>query len=295
MAVASQVNRVVVIGLGLIGGSLALALKKNGFCREVIGIDSSPEALLQGCALGVIDIGVADIGEITPPLDANDIVYLSVPTLAVAGVLAHLKGVLSSEVTLTDGASVKGSVVKALEQHYGEVPSQFVLGHPIAGSEKSGVTAAVDHLFEQRRCILCPTATTATWHLNKVTAMWQSAGAAVHLMTDDVHDHVFAATSHLPHVIAFCLVDTLAGSAYSADVFENAAGGFKEFTRVASSDPRMWRDICLANSGAIVERLDCFINNLTALRQAMLAGDGDTLQSSFARAKKSRDNFLCAQ
>lgn len=295
MALATQVNRVVVIGLGLIGGSLALALKKSGFCREVIGLDASPQALHQGCALGVIDQGVADIRDIAPPLDGNDIVYISVPTLAVASVLASLKDALSADVTLTDGASVKGSVVKAIEQHYGHVPSQFVLGHPIAGSEKSGVTAANGQLFEHRRCIVCPTATTATSHLQKVTAMWQSAGATVHLMTADVHDHVFAATSHLPHVIAFCLVDTLAGSAYSADIFENAAGGFKEFTRVASSDPRMWRDICLANSAAIVERLDCFIHNLTQLRQAMLAGEGDTLQQSFARAKKSRDNFLCAQ
>lgn len=289
-----KVRRCVVIGLGLIGGSLALGLKRSGFCETVIGIDNSSEAINKGLSLGVIDSGYTAFSHIESELGQDDIVYIAVPTLAIPSLIQELLPIVEKGVTITDGASVKGSVITAFKSVVGYMPENVVPGHPIAGSENSGVTAASDTLYNGRRCILCPENNVAPEHLERVSAMWQSVGAEVHIMDASIHDNVFASTSHLPHIIAFALVDALAGNRHSADIFENAAGGFTGFTRIASSNPRMWKDISLANKTAIVETLDGFVSNLTHLRSAILADDGDYLESAFARAKRSRDKFLCA-
>ncbi len=289
-----QVKRCIIVGLGLIGGSLALGLKRSKFCESVVGIDASQHAVEQGLALGVIDEGYASLQDVAGSFSESDIIFLSVPVLAFPELINSLAPYVKSGATITDGASVKCSVIHAFNDVMGKTPSNFVAGHPIAGSEKSGVTAASAELYANRRCIVCPEAHTDPHHIERVTQMWQSVQADVHQMSAGVHDQVFAATSHLPHVIAFALVDALANSPHSAEVFENAAGGFTGFTRIASSNPRMWKDISLANKQSIIETLDCFSETLEGLRTAIQEDDGQHLEAVYDRAKMARDKFLCA-
>ncbi|WP_250462687.1 bifunctional prephenate dehydrogenase/3-phosphoshikimate 1-carboxyvinyltransferase [Microbulbifer litoralis] len=286
-----HIGRLVVVGIGLIGGSLALALKAASACREVIGVARRQKTCEQAVALGIVDRAVTDLGEILPQLEPGDVVFVAVPTLAVERVFADLRGRLPAGVTVTDGASVKGSVVAAAEKVWGEVPEFLVPGHPIAGSEKSGVTAARDDLYIAHRVILTPLENTAAGHLQRVVRMWQDSGAEVLNMPVREHDEVLAATSHLPHVIAFGLVDTLAHDGANENIFRYAAGGFRDFTRIASSDPVMWRDIMIANRDAVLKSIDLYSANLGALRAAIAAGDSDQLMGVFTRAKAARDHF----
>ena len=285
------IGRLVVVGIGLIGGSLSLALKAAGRCREVIGVARRPQTCEQAVALGVVDRAVTDIVEVLPELQAGDVIFVAVPTLAVEGVFAQLKNGLPQGVTVTDGASVKGSVIAAAEKVWGAVPEFLVPGHPIAGSEQSGVTAARDDLYIAHRIILTPLENTASEHVSRVQAMWESVGAEVLSMPVVEHDEVLAATSHLPHVIAFGLVDTLAHDAENENIFRYAAGGFRDFTRIASSDPVMWRDIMLANRDAILKSIDLYTSNLGSLRSAIASGDSEHLMGVFTRAKAARDHF----
>ncbi|SHE77434.1 3-phosphoshikimate 1-carboxyvinyltransferase [Microbulbifer donghaiensis] len=285
------IGRLVVVGIGLIGGSLALSLKAAGACREVVGVARRPRTCEQAVELGIVDRAVTDLGELLPELDAGDVIFIAVPTLAVEQVFAELRGRLPAGVTVTDGASVKGSVIAAAERVWGRVPEFLVPGHPIAGSERSGVTAARDDLYIAHRIILTPLKNTAADHLQRVVQMWQATGAEVLNMPVAEHDEVLAATSHLPHVIAFGLVDTLAHDAENENIFRYAAGGFRDFTRIASSDPVMWRDIMLANRDAILQAIDLYSANLSSLRAAIAAGDSERLMGVFTRAKAARDHF----
>ncbi len=211
--------------------------------------------------------------------------------MSVTTVLQDIKDFISPDVIITDGASVKGSVQHAAEQVFGAVPSQLVLGHPIAGSEKSGVTAANPDLYENHRVILTPDVNTAPDALALVTAMWSVVGAEVLTMSVAEHDEVLGATSHLPHVIAYSLVDTLAQDIHNPNIFKYAAGGFRDFTRIASSDPVMWHDIMRANKTAILQSMDLFIDNLSRLRSSIEHEDSDYLLNVFSRAKEARDEF----
>ncbi|MFC6632055.1 bifunctional prephenate dehydrogenase/3-phosphoshikimate 1-carboxyvinyltransferase [Microbulbifer taiwanensis] len=286
-----QIGRLVVVGIGLIGGSLALALKAAGACREVIGVARRQRTCEQAVGLGIVDRAVTGLREVLPQLEPGDVVFIAVPTLAVEQVFAELRDKLPAGVTVTDGASVKGSVIAAAEKIWGQVPDFLVPGHPIAGSEKSGVTAARDDLYIAHRIILTPLANTDPDHLRQTVLMWQATGAEVLNMPVEEHDEVLAATSHLPHVIAFGLVDTLAHDAENENIFRYAAGGFRDFTRIASSDPVMWRDIMLANRDAILKAIDLYSANLASLRSAIAVGDSDQLMGVFTRAKAARDHF----
>ncbi|AOS98350.1 3-phosphoshikimate 1-carboxyvinyltransferase [Microbulbifer aggregans] len=285
------VGRLVVVGLGLIGGSLALALKAAGACREVIGVARRERTGQQAVELGICDRAVTDLGDILPQLESGDVIFVAVPTLAVEAVFAEMKERLPAGVTVTDGASVKGSVIEAARSVWGKVPEFLVPGHPIAGSEKSGVTAAREDLYRAHRIILTPLDNTAEESLRRIRAMWQAVGAEVLNMPVGEHDEVLAATSHLPHVIAYGLVDTLAHDAENENIFRYAAGGFRDFTRIASSDPVMWRDIMVANRAAILDAIDLYRGNLDALRGAIDRGDSDYLMGVFTRAKAARDHF----
>lgn len=285
------VNKLVVIGIGLIGGSLATALKKRNACAEVIGIARSEQTCIDAVNLNIVDRAYTSLKTIASELTAGDVIFISVPTLSVKAVLADIKNNVSTEVTITDGASVKGNVQMAAQEVYGEVPAQFVLGHPIAGSEKSGVTAANPDLYENHRCILTPLPTTGAQHLDLVTRIWQAVGAEVLTMTVDDHDEVLGATSHLPHVIAYSLVDTLAHDIDNPNIFRYAAGGFRDFTRIASSDPIMWHDIMRANKTGVLHALDLFIANLTRLRTSIETEDSEYMLDVFKRAKLVRDEF----
>ncbi|MCW8127085.1 bifunctional prephenate dehydrogenase/3-phosphoshikimate 1-carboxyvinyltransferase [Microbulbifer halophilus] len=286
-----SIGRLVVIGIGLIGGSLALALRAAGACREVIGVARRQKTCEQAVALGIVDRAVTGLGEVLPELESGDVIFVAVPTLAVEQVFADLRDKLPAGVTVTDGASVKGSVIAAAEKVWGRVPEFLVPGHPIAGSEKSGVTAARDDLYIAHRIIVTPVEDTDAGHLQRVVQMWQATGAEVLNMPVREHDEVLAATSHLPHVIAFGLVDTLAHDAENENIFRYAAGGFRDFTRIASSDPVMWRDIMLANRDAILKSIDLYSANLDSLRAAIATGDSDRLMGVFTRAKAARDHF----
>ena len=285
------VNKLVVIGIGLIGGSLAAALKKNGACSEVIGVARRQQTCEDAVRLGVVDRAVLSIADVAAELTAGDVIFISVPTLTVARVLEDIHACVDSAVTITDGASVKGSVVEAVEKVYGQLPAQFVAGHPIAGSEQSGVQASNADLYVDHRVIITPTEESGADHVQRVTAMWQAAGAEVLEMPVAEHDDVLAATSHLPHAIAYSLVDTLAHDSENENIFRYAAGGFRDFTRIASSDPTMWHDIMAANKDSVLNALNLFSDNLQRLAQAIEREDSEYLLGVFTRAKVARDHF----
>lgn len=282
---------VVVLGLGLIGGSLAAALRASGFAASCIGWGHREASLRRGVELGVIDRYTLDLDE---AVDAADILVIATPTLIAEEMLERILPRLLERPrppVITDVASVKGSLQRAAERVWGAMPPRLVLGHPIAGSERSGVDAANAALFEKHRVILTPVAGNEPSAVELVRAMWASTGAEVVEMTVAEHDRVLAATSHLPHVLAYALVDALASSDASDDIFRFAAGGFRDFTRIASSDPVMWRDIAIANRPALLQSIDLFSAHLEELRAAIEAGEGDTLLQTFSRAKAARDEF----
>lgn len=283
-----SINKVLVIGLGLIGGSLAKALKQRRYCQHVIGYDRNPAELEAGLALGVIDEVALDLRE---AVAGADLVVLAVPVKATDAVLAEIAPVLHAHTLLTDVGSTKGNVVAAAEAAFGTLPATFVPGHPIAGSEKSGVAAADAHLFERHKVILTPTPASSAEATLVIARMWQAVGAQVLQMEVGRHDQVLAATSHLPHLLAFSLVDTLAAEAANTDIFRYAAGGFRDFTRIAASDPTMWHDICLTNGDAILAQLDRFSAGVEKLRLAISSADSQAMLGIFTRAKASRDHF----
>lgn len=288
---SQSINRLVIVGLGLIGSSLAAAVRERGLARRVIGISRRQSTLEIALARGLVDTAANSLEEIASQLGAGDMLVIGVPTLSVPEVLKDCLAQLSPEVTITDVASVKGSVVEAASQLYGEIPPQLVPGHPIAGSEQSGVEAANGDLFVDHRVILTPLETTGGEHLSLVTSLWRGTGASVSTMSVAEHDKILAATSHLPHLVAYSLVDTLANMGDKTDIFRYAAGGFRDFTRIAASDPSMWRDIALANPDAIVDVMDKMMADLNLVRTAVQQGDSRYLTEVFTRAQDARNYF----
>lgn len=285
------VGKLVVIGLGLIGGSVSAGLRQRHACQEAIGIVRDQANAALALERGVVDRACLSLQEVAAELGEGDVIFVAVPTLAIESVLRDIHALVSPEVTVTDGASVKGSVREAAIAAFGEVPSNLVLGHPIAGSEQSGVAAANPSLYQKHRVILTPEPSTGAAHIARVTALWQALGAEVLSMSVSEHDEVLGATSHLPHVIAYSLVDTLAHDIGNPNIFRYAAGGFRDFTRIASSDPIMWHDIMRANRGAVLHSLDKFVDNLLRLRDGIEREDGEYLLGVFTRAKAARDHF----
>ena len=284
-------GRLLVYGLGLIGGSLARAARERGLCREVIGVSRRRTTLDAALAMGVVDRVFLSPRDALEILEPGDIVVICVPTLTVKNTFDELREFLDPGVTFTDAASVKGSVAAAAKESFGFLPPQFVPGHPIAGSEKSGVQAADPDLYVDHRVILTPEAETGAEHTERVAALWRGVGAIVSTMPVEEHDEVLAATSHLPHLLAYSLVDTLASLEESREIFRYAAGGFRDFTRIAGSDPLMWHDICLANDQAIVHMLDHLMDNFGAMRKAIVDGDSDYIMGVFTRAREARNHF----
>ncbi len=284
-----MIRKLAVIGVGLIGGSLARALRKAGAVEQIIGCGRGRENLEKAVELGVIDSYTHDIGEAVR--DA-DMIFLAVPLGAMKDAFAAMKGKLAEDAVITDGGSCKGSVVEDARAVFGEVPARLVPGHPIAGTERNGVEASFAELYENRRVILTPLDQTDEQALARVRAMWEACGAEVSAMSVAHHDEVLAATSHLPHMLAFGLVDTLARMKENDEIFRYAAGGFRDFTRIASSNPVMWRDICVANGPALSKMLAAFAEEMNDLAQTIAAGDGDHLLEVFSRAKAARDRYV---
>ncbi|MGW8228049.1 MAG: prephenate dehydrogenase [Gammaproteobacteria bacterium] len=281
-------SRLCIIGVGLIGGSLARALRNANAVTEIVGCGRDASHLQKAQALGVIDRYVTDPAE---AVAGADMVVLAVPLGAMQGVMERIAPALTGSCIVTDVGSAKGSVVNTAKQVFKTIPSTLIPGHPIAGTEKSGVEASFAELFKNRRVILTPTETSDTDAVQKVRAMWEMCGAEVVEMGVAHHDEILAATSHLPHMLAYALVDTLARMDDSREIFDFAAGGFRDFTRIASSDPDMWHDICLANHDALVKVLEAFSDDLRLLADAVRRSDSVFLKDTFTRAKQARDAF----
>ncbi|MBA2409449.1 MAG: prephenate dehydrogenase/arogenate dehydrogenase family protein [Gammaproteobacteria bacterium] len=283
-----MIRRLCVIGVGLIGGSLTLALRRAGAVDEIVGAGRDESHLRRAVELGVIDRFEIDAGR---AVVGADLTVVAVPLGAMRAVFAALKDHLAQDAVLTDVGSAKHSVIEAARNVFGELPTFFVPGHPIAGTEHSGVEAAFAELYRGRKVILTPVVNTDRKAMQTVKSMWAQAGATVEEMDVEYHDRVLAATSHLPHVLAYALVESLSRLDDRDEIFRHAAGGFKDFTRIASSDPVMWRDILLANGDAIRSLIGRYRDDLARIEDAILREDGPSLQALFARAKQARDGL----
>jgi prephenate dehydrogenase len=282
-------NKMAVIGVGLIGGSLARVLREKGAVREVVGIGRGEANLKRGVELGVLDSYTTDarVG-----VAGADLVFVATPVCSIPKVVAEIAPYLSPGCIVTDGGSVKEYVVAACEPLM-PAGTFFVGGHPIAGTEHSGVEASFATLYQGKRCIVTPTASTDAAALEKVVELWKLAGSSVPLMDPVQHDLVVAAISHLPHMVAYSLVNAVDGyERFGGDLLSFSAGGFRDFTRIASSDPVMWRDIALTNREAILEMMDFFSGYLDKLRGLVDAGDAEGLHAFFLNSKQKRDAIL---
>ena len=284
-----HLKRLAILGVGLIGGSLARALRRAAACDTIVGYGRNENNLKKAVQLGVID----DYSlQVAAAVQDADMIVLATPLSTVGALLAELKGSINADATITDAGSAKGSVIRAAATNLS--PDQFrrfIPGHPIAGTEKSGVEASFAGLYDDHLVILTPTADQDAKHIGIVTRMWEAAGARVVNMPVDHHDQILAATSHLPHMLAYALVDCLAGMQDRDEIFQYAAGGFADFTRIASSSPRMWADICMANREHLVEVLGLFDNHIMDIKQAIADGNSELLLDIFTRAKTARDQF----
>lgn len=282
-------KKMAVIGVGLIGGSLARALRQQGEVGEIVGIGRTEPNLQRAVELGVVDRYCLDPCQ---GVQGADLVFLSTPVCSIAAVLEKIAPCLAPGCVVTDGGSVKESVVAACEPLM-PAGTFFVGGHPIAGTEKSGVDASFTSLFAGKRCIVTPTAHTDEPALRKVLRMWELAGSDVIQMDAHKHDRIVAAISHLPHMVAYSLVNAVDGyDRFDENILKYSAGGFRDFTRIASSDPAMWRDISLMNGPAIMEMMDFFTEYFGRLRTLIESGDSAGLQKFFTESKKSRDAIL---
>lgn len=283
------IKKLAVIGVGLIGGSLARALRAADQVETIVGCGRGAANLRRGVELGVIDSYTHDIAE---AVQDADMVFVSVPLGVMREVFAAMCGHLAAHAIVTDGGSAKASVIADFQAVCGPHIAQFVPGHPIAGTEHNGVEASFAELYQNRRVIITPTAQSDREAVQQVTAMWQACGAEVVSMDVQHHDEVLAATSHLPHMLAFGLVDALARMDQHDEIFRYAAGGFRDFTRIASSNPTMWRDICIANRQALGQMLSSFADELQSLAESIEQGDGERLLAIFQRAKDARDGYI---
>ena len=284
-----SIGRLAVIGVGLIGGSLARALRAAGVVDEIVGCGRGRANLEQAVELGVIDRythGIADA------VQGADVVFLAVPLGAMRDAFTAMRDGVPEDALITDGGSAKGSVVDDCRAAAPELLARFVPGHPIAGTENNGVGASFAELYQNRRVILTPLAENTADAVARAREIWAACGAEVTEMSVAHHDEVLAATSHLPHMLAFGLVDMLARMKENDEIFRYAAGGFRDFTRIASSNPVMWRDICIANRDALGPMLAAFADEMAELSRRIADADADELLRIFERAKTSRDRYV---
>lgn len=283
------IKRLAIIGVGLIGGSLARILRNRGEVGAIVGIGRGEANLQRAVELGVIDSYSTDLA--AGVRDA-DLVFLATPVCSIAALVERIAPSLAPGCVVTDGGSVKEGIVASCERLM-PAGTCFVGGHPIAGTEHSGVEASFATLYQGRRCILTPTEFTDPEALAKVVRMWETAGSEVILMDVLKHDRVVAAISHLPHMVAYSLVNAVEGyDRFDESILKYSAGGFKDFTRIASSDPEMWRDIALMNREALLEMMDFFSRSFAELRMLVEDGNGAGMQRFFEESKKSRDAIL---
>jgi prephenate dehydrogenase len=284
-----MIERLAIIGVGMIGASLALALKQARAVNHVVGCSRNQLNLQKGVDLGVIDSYTTSIAEAA---SSADVVVLATPLGAMKQVFEQIADIVSEHTVITDTGSAKGYVIKAAQTVLGDKISQFVPGHPIAGAEKSGIEAGLADLYQNRRVILTPLESTDPEAVAKIEDMWQACGASIEYLGVDHHDKVLAATSHLPHMLAYGLVNYLSSLNDHDEIFKYAAGGFRDFTRIASSDPVMWRDVCISNGEALLTLIEGYKNELDQVSVAIRDGDRDRLLELFGKAKSERDSLI---
>lgn len=284
-------NKLVIIGVGLIGGSFALALRKAGMVKFIVGVGRNKENMQRALSLGVIDTIAVD--PVSAIQDA-DFVMLAMPVGQTTNILAKIAPHLESNTILTDVGSTKQDVIAVAQSYLTDNLGNFVPGHPIAGAELSGVSAAQADLFRDKHLILTPLAETTTHAINQVVKCWQGCGALISTMRAEEHDKVLAATSHLPHILAFTLMNYLRNCSEKKtdNLLRFAGSGFRDFTRIASSSPEMWRDICLANREALLTQIDAYKNALTSLQKDLANDDAQALEKTFTEAREIRANWL---
>ncbi len=282
-------NKVVIFGVGLIGGSFALALKRAGAVREVVGVGRRRATLERAQQLGIID----RIGDASSVQDA-DLVLLAAPVAQTESLLCDIAPFLQPGTVVTDAGSTKSDVVAAARRALGDKIALFVPGHPIAGREQNGPDAALADLYVGKKVVITALPENAAKDVLAVEVAWQQCGALIHRLTAEGHDAVFAAVSHLPHLLAYALVDDIASRDNQALLFQYAASGFRDFTRIAGSSPEMWRDIALANQTALLAEMDAYLAQLTQLRALLAAGDGAGMEKMFERAQAARQAWIAA-
>lgn len=286
MTKQGSTGTLLVIGLGLLGGSVLRAAREANLFAEYLGYDAQPDVIANAQRLGVTDNAT---GTFDTLVKQADLIVIAVPVLAVSEIFQKLQAAEALDRHITDVASVKLPIIRASQQAAGNAPARFIPAHPITGSERSGLTAAQANLFEEHKVIVTPHEHTDADALAYVSGFWTTLGAEVVTMDATTHDNILAKTSHLPHVLAYVLVNTLLAQPNVDSIFEFAAGGFRDFSRIASSDPTMWHDILLANKQAVLIAITQFENELQTTRQAIEADDGKALFKLLSKAKTARD------
>ena len=291
MTCAVRFEKVAIFGVGLIGGSFALALKNAGAVGHVVGMGRSERVLARALELGIVD----SVGEsIADAMRGANLVLVAAPVAQTEAILAAMLPHLEEGTIVTDAGSTKSDVVAAARRAFGGRVGQFVPGHPIAGSESNGPDAAIAALYRGKKTVLTPLAENSALDVARVAAAWVACGAEVRQLTPIEHDKVFAAVSHLPHLLAYALVDDIAHKPHADLLFQYAASGFRDFTRIAASSPEMWRDISLANRDALLGELDAYLAQLTTMRAMLAAGDGAALEAVYANAQRARRQWTGA-
>ncbi|MEQ1559156.1 MAG: prephenate dehydrogenase/arogenate dehydrogenase family protein [Methyloglobulus sp.] len=284
-------NKLCIIGVGLMGGSIARAVRQRNLCKTIVGFgrEEDLDNLSVAKKLGIIDDYSQDLSQV---LENADLIVIATPVGAIKSVFAQLKPFWSSQAIYTDVGSTKANVLAAALDVFGYIPANLVPAHPIAGAEQSGAIASVNDLFVNKRLIITPDKATLLDAVQTMRAFWEQLGMQVAIMDADHHDAVLAATSHLPHIVAFAMVDMLGHKDEQSEIFKYAASGFRDFTRIASSDPTMWLDICAANKNEIIPLIQQLKDELDKIQQFLDADDNQKLFDTFTYAGKARQRFL---
>lgn len=284
-------KKIAIFGVGLIGGSFALALKQAGAAGHVVGVGRSAGSLARAQELGIIDSVATSVED---AMAGAELALVAAPVAQTEAILGAIKPCLAPGTVVTDAGSTKSDVITAARAALGEKIAQFVPGHPIAGRESNGPEAAIPDLYMGKKVVLAPLPENAAADVERVAHAWRQCGAVIHRLSAQEHDRVFATVSHLPHLLAYALVDEVAGKPHADLLFQYAASGFRDFTRIAGSSPEMWRDISLANRHALLEELDAYMARLAALRTHLAAGDGPAIEAVYANAQRARHNWISA-
>ena len=282
-------QHILIVGVGLIGGSLALALRKSGYAGHIAGIDRSEEALRRALELGLIDEAAVSLAEAA---GKADLILVAAPVAQMGGILTAVRPFIRKDTLITDVGSTKSDVVQAAYQALGEEIGCFIPAHPIAGREKNGPDAAMADLFAGKKLVITPLPENTGRDIDKVASMWRQCGAIIHLLSPEDHDNIFALISHLPHLLSYALVDQAARHVRADLMFEYAASGFRDFTRIAGSSSEMWRDISLANRKQLLLELDSYLAELGKLRDMLVLADGKGLEAVYVRAQQARMRWI---